>query len=494
MRTITAILLSALVFAPVLLVSTPATATPWAVPGDAQLRRDIELLAAYGIADGPLTTWPMPWAQVSRGIARADLGTLPPHVQRAAQRVKARLPKRRDYRGFGLEGAASGSNEPRIVRGFGGGAREKVDLRVSADVHGSSSYARLSVNFRDDARDGDIQFDDSYAAKALGNWIFYGGFVDQWWGPGNDSALTLSNNARPMPKVGLMRLDPRPFKTRWLSWLGPWQFNMFAARMSGDRSDFAHPILAGVRFTFQPISGLDVGISRTMQLCGAGRPCGFKTWADALIGVGNADNTGSLDEPGNQLAAFDIRYSRRIGANSLAIYGELMGEDEDNYFIDRMSALIGASLGGNLASQELAWQFNAEYTDTKANRLVGKNVFDRLTYQHFIYRDGYRYRDRALGSSVDGDSRLLTIGGVVTDSADRGYWLRYRYADINDSDYFRNRASANRETINMIEAGSLVPTRFGQISAELRYSDDLPNTPGASDRSIAFELGWKRRF
>ncbi len=475
-------------------LSQAALATPWAPSRDRQLRRDVELLAAYGVIDGPVNSWPMPWSQISRGLARAGAGALPGHVEDALQRVRARLPGSRDYRRTGYEIEAYGTNDQRVVRGFDGRARSQGDIRLSADRHFSSSYVRLSVAYRKDDRDGNFQFDDSYVAKAVGNWVFYGGFVDQWWGPGMDSALTLSTNARPIPKVGLMRLDPRPFKTRFLSWLGPWQFNMFAGRMDSDRGDFAHPILAGLRFSFQPLRGLEIGLSRTMQLCGAGRPCSFKIWTDALIGVGNRENTGTLDEPGNQLAAVDVRYSTYVGRYDIAVYGELMGEDEDNYLIDRMSLTLGASLGGALQRGRLAWRLRGEYTDTKANRMIGKNVFNDLTYDHSIYTDGYTFRGRTIGASLDSDTRLLTIAALVTDRQDRSYFLRYRHADVNDPGNRNHRVSGNREKLNIFEAGSDWPTRFGMFSLELRLADDQLNTPGASDFNVAFEAGWKTRF
>jgi hypothetical protein len=291
-----------------------------------------------------------------------------------------------------------------------------------------------------------------------------------------------------------MRLDPRPFKTRFLSWLGPWQFNMFVGRMASDRGDFAHPILAGLRLSFQPLRGLDLGFSRTMQLCGTGRPCGFGTWTDAIIGVGNLENTGTVNEPGNQQGTLDFRYSTHFGRHDFVVYGELMGEDEDNYFIDKLSLTFGASLGGALQQGRFAWRLRGEYTDTKANRLIGKGVFNDSVYDHSIYTDGYTFRGRTIGASLDSDTRLLTIAALVTDRRDRSYFLRYRHADVNDPGTAGHRVSSNREKLNIFEAGSDWPTRFGVISLEMRLADDQLNSPGTGEFNVAFEAGWKTRF
>lgn len=477
-----------------LLLHGAAEATPWAEPGDRQLRRDIEILSAYGVISGPVTTWPIPWAQISRHMAETPLEALPAHVQNALLRVRARLPRKRDYRGIGYDVEIQGTNEVRAVRDFGGGARADGDVRLSADKHFSSTYFRLSVGFRDDQPGKDVHFDGSYFVKALGNWMVYGGFVDQWWGPGTESALILSTNARPMAKVGLMRLNPKAFKSKWLRWIGPWQFNLFAARMDTDRNDFAHPIIVGMRLSVRPIKGLDLGVSRSLQLCGSGRPCGFGIWKDALIGVGNADNTGTFDEPGNQLASVDFRYSRYFGKYDFAVYGELLGEDEDNYLIDRMAVTFGLTAGGGTAGGNLAWTLSTEFTDTKGNRVFGRGVFPGVIYNHFIYTDGYRFQGRSIGASVDSDSRLLTIRGTLTDARGRNFWLRYRYADINDTGDARNGLSASAEKIKSIGAGAGIPTRFGQFSGELRAADNRINTPLSGKAEFAFELAWQMRF
>lgn len=471
-----------------------ASASPWAGPGDRQLRFDIELLADYGVIDGPVTSWPIPWAQITRGISENNNQVWPVHVERAIARLMNKVPKRRDYKQFGLNADLRGTNSARVVRGFDGGARTDADARFSIDRHWSSTFVQLQVNVRDDPRDGTVQFDGSYVAQAVGNWIFYGGLVDQWYGPGFDGGLVLTNNARPTPKVGLMRLDPKPFKWRFLRWIGPWQLNVFASRLENDRNDFAHPYFMGIRFSMRPLKGLDIGFSRGLQLCGEGRPCGFSIWTDALIAFGDRDNTGTFDEPGNQLASIDFRYGRRVGKNTLSIYGELMGEDEDGFFIDEISILAGASLSGYSQSTDLTWRLGVEASDTFTDRLFFGSGDAGVTFFNGIFTDGYTYRGRTLAHSLDADSRLITLAGFVTDPNDREYFLRYRHVDINGESHPRHIISSNREKINIFEGGVKWPLKIGTIYAELRVMDDSPNTPGVSDFDVSFEAGFQVRF
>ena len=59
----------------------------------------------------------------------------------------------------------------------------------------------------------------------------------------------------------------------------------------------------------------------------------FSTWVDAFLSQDNyGANTGNNDpskEPGNQLAGIDLRW--RVLDAPLAIYGQVVGEDEDKF-------------------------------------------------------------------------------------------------------------------------------------------------------------------
>ncbi len=479
-------------------VISAAWAEPWIEAGDATMRRDIELLAAHSIIRGPVTMWPLPWAQVTDSLANMPQRAFPPHVEAALARVRAAVPTVRDYRGFGYEIQGGAASREKTMRGFDGGVRENVDLGVSADKHWGSTYAKLSLGWRDGQPGKDVHFDNSYLAQALGNWVIYGGTLDQWWGGGWDAGMLLSNNARPYPRVGIQRLNPKPFETRWLSWLGPWNVNITAGRLDGGntRTDFDHPLLMHIRVTFQPFKRLDIGFSRALQLCGKGRPCDFSTWTDALIAVGDKDNTGTLDEPGNQLAGGDIRYSDSIGSLSYSAYAEFISEDEKQGLPDKFSLLVGATLDGYWAGRDLQWRLRAEASDTTAGNIFGISPKRRpnVTYTNFIYHDGYEFLDRTIGHSLGTDSQLYTGEVTLTDKQANSYWLRYRYARINRFSRLSNEQSLNREVINMVEAGMMARFDRGEARVEVRLMDDRPNTPGRSKADAQIEASWRWRF
>ena len=86
--------------------------------------------------------------------------------------------------------------------------------------------------------------------------------------------------------------------------------------------------LFGIRGSFRPPNtGLEIGISRTAQWCGDGRPCNLGTFGDLLVGNDNRGvNVDPADEPGNQLGGFDIRW-RLPKQMPAALYMQWIGED-----------------------------------------------------------------------------------------------------------------------------------------------------------------------
>jgi hypothetical protein len=474
---------------------TPSQAAPWAEVGDLRLRSDLELLADYGLFSGPINSWPLPWAQISDGLNAQglDLDSLPPHVLAALQRVEILMPGNDAFRSTRYEAGANFGNRPTLVRDFGDGTRADAEGYVRLEKHFTSSYVSINVGARTAQSGEGLNFERTYVAQVIGNWVGYLGWVENWWGPGWDSTLLFSNNARPFPKIGLKRLNPKPFESKWLSWIGPWQFEAFVGLLDEQR-DFSNQVVAGIKLAIEPIDGLNIGFNRALQLCGNGRPCGLKTWANSFIGIGNADNTGTFDEPGNQIAGVDIRYGNHIGNVTYSLYGELIGEDEDNIIIDQISILSGASLNFPISGDGTQLRLTGEYSDTFANRSFPGRERGSSTYNNFIYRDGFTYRGRAIGHSLDGDSRLVSFTGSVVDRRNRVFRASFRHADVNGDSRGRHSISANREKINLVELETEWPTEWGDLRAQVSVADDQANTPDRSKATASFEFGWRVRF
>jgi hypothetical protein len=437
-----------------------------------------------------VNAWPLPWAQV--GPALRDAAGQPPHVAAAIRRLE----RLRDIAGrtSRYEARIAATNEPMLVRDFGGGAREEFDASVRGEHDIGALSITYGIGFRDGQQGDDVHFEPTSAALSLGNWALYAGYVETWWGPGHDGALLFSTNARPTPKIGIKRLSPEPFDLPVLEWLGPWRLDIFAGLLENDRRDFRRPAVIGIRAAFEPARGLEIGLNRGLQLCGENRPCGFDTISDALIGFGDADNTGTFDEPGNQLAGFDISYTHMIGRVALKAYVEAEAEDEDNVLVDQFARLGGITLAGPLGDAGASWTARVEYADTLAIKAFGSRRYPGSFYDNFIYSDGFSYRRRVLGHNIDGDSELLTVAATLTDSADRRFYGSLRFADLNRTSSGNNRVTATRETVNIATAGVELPTSVGELRVEARLQDDQPNTPNRTPRQGQVEIGLRTRF
>lgn len=479
------------------LAGAPALAAPWADAGDVRLRQDVELLADYGLLGGPIASWPLPLTQINDAVANIDVATQPPHVAAAVERLRIQLNVSQQRSVYSFE--LNGTNDPSLVRDFGDTAREDVNATVKVVHELGGTTISYGVGWRSEQHGKNYHFEDTYIARRFGNWAGYVGYVDTWWGPGQESALLMSNSSRPFPKIGLKRLSPDAFNLPVLKWLGPWRFDAFLGRLEKDRGDYENPLLMGMRFSFKPAQAVEIGLSRTMQLCGKDRPCGFGIWRDAIFAFGTKDNTGTLDEPGNQIAGIDMRINGRIGSLAASAYGEVIGEDGDGILFEQLSYTAGGTLSGGTSGGSI-WKLGVEYTDTYAFFLTEKpagyvgNRSPGSTYNHFIYHDGYTYRDRPIGMSLDGDSRLFSLTASLTDKKNRRFYGAVRKADINVTDTPRYRISQNNEDMWIGEAGVEWPTRWGDIRVEGRLQTDEPNTPGRSPLKGQLELGLRTRF
>ncbi|WP_194743835.1 capsule assembly Wzi family protein [Thermaurantiacus tibetensis] len=481
------------------LVASPALAGPWAEPGDARLRADIELLRAHRIITGPAESWPLPWAQIERGLLRAEGMALPPNVEAALRRVRLLADWNRRPTRFRAE--ARVTNEPALVRGFQRTARGDVDLMVGAshDV-GRFTFGWGASFIRRGDRPatevtGGAQLRPITAAVRLGNLALYGGHVETDWGPSEEGGLLFSTSARPFPKVGFRMLEPKQIKLPVLRWLGPVRFEMFGGVLDEER-DYRNAVVVAMRFEAEPVPGLTVSFQRAMQQCGKGRPCDLDTFARALLGLGDFDNTGSFDEPGNQIAGFDLAWNFPIGSGGHAgrLFFETVAEDADNIIIEQFARRGGGRIAGPLGRSGASWSAGIEYVDTLASHFFGGTKFPGSLYNHFIYTDGFTYDRRPIGFSLDGDTRMLSFDVAVIDTRNRRFHASLRDANINVSSTPLHRISRTNERFLIGTVGADVPSRFGDLRLELRAQGDRPDTPGRKDPEVQVEAGWMTRF
>lgn len=411
-----------------MLLPALSSADPWLAPGDAVARHDIALLADAGVIRGPVTHWPLSWPDVARAVTAFDrLIDLTAAEEAALARV--RTAARRMMRTGKLVShvRVAGSSEPDLLRGFSDTPREEGETEVGIEWTEDRLAIRLQATAVADADDGKTwRPDGSYVGVSLWNLMLSAGYMDRWWGPGWDGSLILSTSARPIPALTLERNHSDPFTLPVLKWLGPWRASVLFGALEDQRADFDDTRFFAARVTFKPWQHLDIGLSRTAQWCGEGRPCDAEIFWDLIIGEDN-DQDPTL-QPGNQLAGYDVRLSSPWRALPMALYGQMIGEDEAGFLPSKFLGLFGAEYWRSHGRGSL--RVHAEYGDTSCSFSRAEPEFD-CAYESGLYTLGYRFRGRTIGHALDSDGRMTSVGALYV-SADGASWeLVGRTADLN---------------------------------------------------------------
>jgi Capsule assembly protein Wzi len=451
----------------------PATASPWAEAGDSQLRNDIELLTTSGVIDEITIAWPLPWASLLHGLRGKDFSRQPSAVRAAAQRVLAKA-QAGTAAGFSGEFTLDATNRPSVVYGFDGLGRGDAQSQISLGASAGVFSARLSLgamtqNFG--SKPNKLMLDGTYVSARLGGVLVYAGYLDHWWGPGQISALQLSNNARPMPQVGIERSSTSASSWPVLRWLGPWQAEVLFGYLDGPRIQ-PDTYYSAARLTIHPLKGFELAIARTEEFCGQGHSCvplrDYFQFSNNPLSINNT----------NDELAFDFKYSNVVGRLPYQVYVQLMNEDYSWFDHSGTSHLFGTSFF--VPTPHSPIKLTAEFSDSIATHhpFSFGDSFYGFTYTNGQFPDGMRYRGRTLGFSLDTDSTLLSLQGSWSDTAGRFYELSLHHARIGNYHSNSNIVSRSPVIVNIGEARVSLPLAMGgrriQLDLAGRLQDDQP--------------------
>jgi Capsule assembly protein Wzi len=428
------------------------------------------------------TQWPLPAAavqsaldalpaslsahqQAARDVVMADLG------QRQGAGLSLRLATRKPslvaYGDDAVPGSSLALRSPswRLADGAAVvqlGARIEPPPVIGAVPAGTTS--RSSAQLR---------LDDTAAVTEWGGVNVQAWAHRSWWGPGWQNSLILGNNAPAFTGVGLQRAAAGPSSSAWLAWLGPWNAEFFIARTEGHAAP-AHPLLIGNRVTLRPWQGVELGLTRTAQWGGSGRPHDLHSFMSMLTGSGtNVDNAAEFgNDPGNQMAGFDLRVRCPRGWRC-AGYTQLIGDDMAGIWPSRYLSLFGLERWTADGNQ----RFFVEYVHSTCNSLHGGPPAVGCAYRNGQYPEGYASERRWLGAGVGPDARVFTLGWLHAASASS---LRLNVGRINGL------APADRDT----QPGAVSPSTggVGDRLLALQWQRDWPLAGGV----LTPQLGWQR--
>ena len=444
-----------------------AVASPWVKPDDNQIRADIALLAASGTIDDVTGQWPLSWSALVPSL-RDRRGALGADLQPAVQRL---LDQAHDDTADGFSGSATLdlASTPSLVYGFDGMGRGDGQAQLSLAYNGGGTSARLSLgtftaNFT--GRSFKLMPDGSYIAQKLDDDVtVYGGWLSHWWGPGWISALAVSNNARPMPQIGIQRAGEA---SSWpvLNLLGPWQAEFFVGLLDDPRFD-RNTGYDAVHVSFNPLPGLEIGLARTEEICGQHHPC------VPLRDTIDLNNDPAHVNKTNDEGEIDVKWSHAVYTVPMEFYLSLMNEDSSPVSHSDTSHLFGVAAFVPVGDAPL--RLTAEYTDSvpTTNIFSFGDVSHGVAYNNSSYIDGMRYRGRTLGFSLDSDSTLLSLQGAWSDEGGRTYELSFHHAAIsNPANLSGNAVTTAPVHINMAEARVTLPWRDLKLDLAGRLQDD----------------------
>lgn len=484
------------VFALLLLMTSTAIAGPFIAAGDTVLRHDIQQLADAGIIKGPTTTWPLAWGPILEDLRNADDTQLATSTANALARVRERAHWETRTSQLMFNAKLSAAEKAARIRSFQDTPRG--DAEASAGVGWIADWFSLDLNVQgvdSDEDSQDLRADDSLVGVVIGNWSLAASTQQRWWGPGWDGSLILGNNARPIPSLTFDRIFTNEFETKWLSWLGPWDLSVVYGLLEHERVvPDAHFI--GMRFNFRPIPSLEIGVSRSAQWCGKDRPCDLDTFGDLLIGKDNRGDSGvDLDnEPGNQMAGLDFRWSPTFIDASLALYGQFIGEDEAGGFPSRYLGQVGVE-GTGLLRETWSYRYYLEAAATSCDFWKSDEIFN-CAYNHDIYETGYRYRSRSIGHGADNDTRLASAGVIVVDDEDTEWRGLVRFGELNRGGLpdASNSLTPTSQDIASIDVAHSRVFSFGVVEAGAGFEWIDDNASGDSNSDGRFYLQWRSSY
>ncbi len=208
------------------------------------------------------STWPMSGDEIQRALSQAQVSNN--NQQRVIDSVMAHLNTNNQL----LKASLFAETDQKIIpQVFGDQQKAQYQAGIELNTGNQNWDARLRINAEKDPQidnDQDVNVEGSYLAGKLWNQWLIAGQIPTYWGPGHDGSLIRGDASRPVYGLTMQRAEQSAFANKWLSWIGPWQYQAFAGQLD-DYDAVPDAKLIGLRVTAQPLPYLELGASRALQ-------------------------------------------------------------------------------------------------------------------------------------------------------------------------------------------------------------------------------------
>ena len=318
-----------------------------------------------------------------------------------------------------------------------------------SDTHGNWSY---KLKIQSLYSSGNENYDESYISYKHNNTIFTFGRYTRWWSSSKDTSLILSNNAAPTLGFSVKNYIPIEPKISILKkFFGKYNYEVFLNEFEDNR-DYPNALFLGNRFNINPNDGLEISLYRIFQFGGEGRDITRNMIRNIITGKDTSNSKQTNEETaGNQIAGIDFRY-RTKAINGLKFYGQLFGEDGlDPIIDDRWVGAIFPSKRFGLIGASYSFGNFDNLTTISIERSTTDTGFINTTYNHSIYKTGYRFKGKSIGAAIDADSdrNIFSIFRQVKN--DTFLELKFSESDVNKNNSLTNSLSDSNFEKNNIK-------------------------------------------
>jgi len=369
-------------------------AEPWVSAGDERTRHHLQVLSDSGTLTLPLTLG-RNVERYKRELDAIKVENLSKHQLWSYQYLRHAQDQAMRTNVTDIQLHAS-SAPTSAFTGFNDTFREGTQSRISTAYSSNAFALKIQHEYVLDPIGGNpVRYDGSYVAGTLNNWVVGVGAIDRWWGPGWQSSLILSNNARPTPGIFFKRKDTAAHAHTTLGRIA-WDLSAFIGDLTETRS-VESARLSGARLSVKPFKFLEMGVSGT-QMSGE------------AITPPAADEAGDNATPppvdaitDNTLRAFDWRLGKGIAGIQAGIYQQQLkrtrGGPENSP--QESAKLTGLEL--SFSRWGLSNRIVFEQEDTQNGEL---SIFD-----HPTHLQGYRHYGRNIGPAMDTASQASSVAG-----------------------------------------------------------------------------------
>ena len=184
-------------------------------------------------------------------------------------------------------------------------------------------------------------------------------------------------------------------------------------------------------------------------------------------------NVDPEDEPGNQLAGFDMRW-RLPREIPLALYMQWTAEDtrDTGASLHQWLRQVGVEYWGTFAGLSHRAPFDAGDTLARGGGIGEGGPWPNNAYNHSIFETGYRYNGRSIRHGMDGDGLSYSLGSTLVQAAGHTWNFSLRQMEINrtgDPDP-NHSLSATPQELTDIQISYQRFTKFGRFHAGIGYS------------------------